>query len=62
MKGITKFIVILLGVLVVASLVLLIIAQTKNMSLIDYIKSWFETAKEPVTEATNALAQAIIKI
>ena len=49
MKGIKKFIVILLGVLVVASLVLLIIAQTKNMSLIDYIKSWFETAKEPVT-------------
>ena len=62
MKGITKFIVILLGVLVVAALLLMIVAQTKNMTLIDYIKSWFETTKEPIAEGTKALAQAMIKI
>ena len=62
MKGFTKFIVILLGVIALTALVLLIVAQTKNMTLIDFIKSWFETTKEPIVEGTKALAQAMIKI
>lgn len=62
MQGFTKFIVILLGVLVITALILLIVAQTKNMSLVDFVKSWFETSKESATEATKSVAQAILKI
>jgi len=51
----------IVGVVGVAVAVVAIIASTKDMTMIDYIKSWFETAEETLPEVEETVATMLIK-
>ena len=54
------FIFMFLGLVILVAVVA-IIASTKDMTMIDYIKSWFETAEETLPEVEETVATMLIK-
>ena len=55
MKTFLKSLLIVLGIFAIACLVILIIAQTKDMTFIDLLKDWF--SKKETVETTETVAR-----